>query len=213
MDLRTFNALFTRRQLQTLRRLDSPIRIQEFLDQLAYSTDPIYRSPRRVLDDRRAHCADGALFAAAALRRIGFPPLVTEMKTHNDDVHLLALYKQRRHWGAVSKSNFAGLRFREPIYRTLRELMLSYFEPYFFNLLGEKTLRGYTGPLDLQRFDRLDWMTRDEHLEDILNTLDHVRVYPLITPAMARALHPVDPRAYQAGMLGADLDGIYKPKP
>lgn len=110
-------------------RLSNPSRIQAFLDELAYSTEPIYRCPLRVLRERTAHCFDGALFAAAALRCLGYPPLIVDLLPNGrDDDHLLALYRVDGHWGAVAKSNFVGLRFREPIHRTLRELALSYFE-------------------------------------------------------------------------------------
>jgi len=111
--------------------------------------------------ERRAHCFDGAVFAAAALRKLGFPPLVLELvPNERDDDHLIALYKRDGLWGAVAKSNFVGLRFREPVFRNLRELVLSYFEQ-FFNVAGEKTLRAYTLPLDLTRFDALGWTIQD----------------------------------------------------
>src|SRR5436305_15189891 len=146
--------------------LASPSAVQAFLDSLSYSADPFYRCPRRVIEDRRAHCFDGALFAAAALRRLGHPPRVLEMLAEptRDDTHLLALFKEDGCWGAVAKSNFTGLRFREPIHRTLRELVLSYFED-FFNDAREKTLRGYTLPLSLKPFDRQGWETNDEPLD------------------------------------------------
>jgi hypothetical protein len=138
----------TDHERQTLAGLDSPAAIQAFLDDIPYSTDDFYRCPLRVLRERTAHCFDGALFGAAALRRLGYPPLILDMLAERDDEHLLALYRVDSHWGAVAKSNFAGLRFREPVYRSLRELVMSYFEDYF-NADGEKTLRGYTVPLDL----------------------------------------------------------------
>ena len=108
-----------------------------------------------MLRDRKAHCYDGAVFAAAALARLGYPPLVVNLfpKTRNDDEHLLAVYRQRGAWGAVAKSNFVGLRFREPIYRTLRELVLSYFEHYY-NVAGKKTLWSYTPPVEPGRLRR-----------------------------------------------------------
>jgi hypothetical protein len=132
------------------------------------------------------------------------------LPNERDDDHLLALYKVHGHWGAVAKSNFSGLTFREPIYRTLRELVLSYFEQ-FYNVQREKTLRAYTLPLNLRRFDLYGWMGSDEHLDLIGTRLDQVRTIPLLTPSMRRRLSPVDERSYQAGLLGANWDGLFKP--
>jgi hypothetical protein len=164
-----------------------------------------------VLRDRTGHCFDGALFAAAMLRRIGYPPLILDMIPNDrDDDHLLALYKRDSSWGAVAKSNFSGLRLREPIYRTLRELVLSYFEDYF-NARGEKTLRGYTVPLSLKAFDRLNWMTSDDHLDVIADRLGEIRQITLLTEGMVANLAPVDKRSLQAGLLGVNDAGLYKP--
>src|SRR3990172_4896884 len=114
----------TQKELKVISSLSSPSKIQAFLDDVPYSAEEVYRCPLRVLRDRKAHCFDGALFAAAALRRLGCPPLILDMiPGDRDDDHLLALYKCDDHWGAVAKSNFVGLRFREPVYRTLRELV------------------------------------------------------------------------------------------
>jgi hypothetical protein len=191
--------------------LASPRAVQAFLDSIPYSTDPIYRCPRRVIEDRRAHCFDGALFAAAALRSLGHPPRVLEMLAEptRDDTHLLALFQEDGCWGAVAKSNFAGLRFREPIHRTLRELVLSYFED-FYNDVREKTLRGYTRPLSLKPFDRLGWETSDKPLEAIATHLDRTARFSLLTPRQVTRLSPLDERSYAAGMLGLDRAGLYK---
>jgi len=191
-------------------RLRSVERIQAFLDRIPYSSDPFYRCPRRVLRDRRAHCFDGALFAAAALRALGHPPLLVDLRAVRDDDHVLAVFRRRGCWGAVAKSNFAGLRFREPIHRTLRELALSYFESYY-NVAGEKTLRAYSRPVDLRAFDRLRWTTLDDGLERIAERLDSARHHPLLTGAMVASLAKVDARSYRAGLAGADPAGLYRP--
>jgi hypothetical protein len=191
--------------------LASPRAIQTFLDSIAYSADPIYRCPRRVIADGKAHCFDGALFGAAALRRLGYPPLILEMLAEpmRDDSHLLALFKEDGCWGAVAKSNFVGLRFREPIHRTLRELVVSYFED-FYNDAREKTLRGHTRPLSLQPFDRLGWETNDEPLDAIADRLDAIGRVSLLTPRQVARLSPLDERAHRAGMLGLDRAGLYR---
>jgi hypothetical protein len=204
--------LLSKSEYQVLRGLKTAAKIQAFLDDLEYSTEEIYRCPLRVLRERVAHCYDGALFAAAMLRRIGHPPLILEMLPNTrDDDHLLALFKKEMHWGAVGKSNFVGLRFREPVYRTVRELVMSYFEQ-FYNLEREKTLRGYTAPLNLQPFDRHGWMVKDEPLYWIAEKLDRTRRVRVLTPKMVRNLSLLDPRAYQAGLMGADSKGLFHPR-
>jgi len=207
-----FDQLLNESEYQTITQLNSPYEIQMFLDNLPYSVDNYYRCPLRVLSDRTAHCFDGALFAAAMLRRLAYPPFILDMIPNDrDDDHLLALYKRDGHWGAVAKSNFAGLRFREPIYRSLRELVMSYFEQYY-NIEGEKTLRGYTVPLNLRHFDKFNWMTIDDNLEKIAQRLDEIRRLPIISESMSLNLSPVDQRSYKAGLSGSDEAGLFKPK-
>ena len=191
--------------------LDSPVAIQTFLDGIAYSAEEIYRCPRSVLRDGKGHCYDGAVLAAAALRRIGFPPLIVELLpwVGHDDDHILALFKVDGRWGAVAKSNFVGLRYRDPVYASLRELVMSYFE-VFFNLKREKTLRGYTLPLNLARFDRLRWTTRDETMEEIATGLERSRKVTILTPGMADRLPLLDARSFEAGLLGSDPKGLRK---
>jgi hypothetical protein len=206
-----FEKSLTRHERKTISGLTTPAKIQAFLDDIPYSGEERYRCPLTVLRDSKGHCFDGALFGAAMLRRLGHPPLILDMLPNaRDDDHLLALFRRDGHWGAVAKSNFSGLRFREPIYRTLRELVLSYFEQYF-NAAGEKTLRSYTVPLNLKAFDKLDWMTSDDNLEAIALRLDEIRKVPVLTRRMVANLSPVDQRSYQAGMLGVNEAGLYKP--
>ncbi len=196
---------------QQIKRLTTPAKIQAFLDDIPYSTEERYRSPLTVLRERAGHCFDGALFAAAMLRRLGHAPRILDLLPNTrDDDHVLALFQRDGHWGALAKSNFAGLRYREPVYRTLRELVLSYFEQYY-NIAGEKTLRGYTVPLNLAAYDKVQWMTSDARLDDIGVRLGRIRQVKLLTPRMVAALTPVDARSYQSGMLGTDEAGLYKP--
>lgn len=207
---RPFAGVFTPVELGTLDRLNTPAAVQAFLDETPYSTDHFYRSPRSVMRDRKAHCADGAFFAATALRRHGYTPLVTDLMAWNDDDHLLALYKRDGRWGAVGKSNFTTLRFREPVYRSLRELVMSYFE-FYFNSAGQKTLRSYTVPLDLTTCDDLDWMTRDDCIEECVRRMDAKRRVRLITPQMAAALNRADRLSFEAGMSGTNPAGLFQP--
>ena len=205
-----FGGMLTRSEQRIMVRLTSPAKIQDFLDRTSYSTEDIYRCPLRVLRDRRAHCFDGAVFAAAALRSLGFPPLVLELvPNERDDDHLLALYKRDGLWGAVAKSNFVGLRFREPVFRNLRELVLSYFEQ-FYNVAGEKTLRAYTLPLNLTRFDVLRWTVHDGPMDRVAEELDKRRRISIITDKAVRLLSLADERSRKAGLLGADEAGLFK---
>jgi hypothetical protein len=192
--------------------LNKPDRIQSYLNEVPYSEDEFYRCPLRVLRDRKAHCFDGALFAAMVLRRFGHPSVILELIPNaRDDDHVLALYKYSGFWGAVAQSNFTGLRYREPVYRSLRELVMSYFED-FFNSLGEKTLVGYRGPINLKVFDPLNWMTSDAGLETLSNEMDRYCIHPVISPEMADNLALADERSLRAGLLGANQTGLFKVK-
>ena len=192
-----------------LSRLRTPETLQRFIDDLPYNPGESCRSPRWVMRERRAHCMEGALLAAASLRFHGLGCRVLDMLAVRDDDHVIALYRRHGCWGAVAKSNFSGLRFREPVYRTLRELVMSYFESYF-NELGEKTLRAYSLPVDLARFDAMGWMTTDRDLEPIGDALTAARHVRILTPAMIRSLRKVDRRSYEAGMVGLDRRGLYR---
>jgi hypothetical protein len=192
-----------------LRRLSTPARIQDHLDRLVYRSEDDPGCPRRVMQEGRANCYDGAVFAAAALRRLGHPPRLLDLRADRDDDHVLAIFRVDGHYGAVAKSNFVGLRYREAIHRTLRELVLSYFEDYF-TPDRRKTLRSFSGLLSLAQFDRLRWTFRDEPLRLISDRLDALAHRPVLTPAMARRLAPVDGRSLEGGMVGTLPEGIYR---
>jgi hypothetical protein len=213
MNTDTLEAHLTEAQREKLRSLDTPVKIQAFLDTCPYVAEYDNRCPARVLADQRAHCLDGALFAAAALRRIGFPPLVVDLfpDPGMDDDHVLAIFKLNGRYGSVAKSNFVGLRYHEPVYHSLRELIMSYFEQ-FYNINGIKTLRTHTPPLNLAGFDRLGWEWNDRGADAIEKALLARRRITLVTPEMAAALSPVDELTYKAGLLVANPDGLYKPK-
>ena len=187
--------------LRTLRALKTPARIQKFIDALEYQYADTAGSPQRVLRERKGHCLEGALLAAAALRLNGHPPLVMDLEGVRDDDHVVALYRERGLWGSIAKSNFAGLRFRAPVYRTLRELALSYFEHYY-NLRGERTLRSYSVAVNLERLDGRHWMTSEEDVWCVPELLIAARHYPLFPDKVARALPRLDRRSFEAGMHG-----------
>jgi len=198
-------------ELALVRTLAIPAKIQSFLDATSYSSDHFYRCPLRVLRDRKAHCFDGAVFAAAMLRRIGHPPLILELLPNaRDDDHLLAVFQVDGFWGAVAQSNFSGLRYREPVYRTLRELVMSYFEQ-FYNILHEKTLRGYGWPMNLSKYDLLGWEINDAPLDRIADDLDSQRHFALLTSQQEANLSLLDERSAKAGLNGSIDAGLWKP--
>ena len=198
-------------EIKLLKKLNNPDKIQGFLDSLDYNPNYACRSPRWVMRKRSAHCFEGALFAAAALQYIGYKPLIVDMKAVEDDDHVIAVFKVDDHWGAVAKSNFTSLRFREPVYRSLRELMMSYFD-FFFNIYGYKSLRSYSLPFDLTRFDHRRWQTTDEDLEYIGDKIESLNHFPLVTKKMIRNLSTASDTMMKAGMLGSNEAGLFKPK-
>lgn len=158
-----------------------------------------------------AHCFEGALYAAAALRFLGYLPLIVDLTAHNDDDHVIAVYKINGFWGAVAKSNTTLLRFREPVYRGLRELVMSYFEMYF-NTKGDKSLMQYSLPVNLERFDRRGWMTAEEDLDYIGDYLFSIRHIDIVPEAQRKLLSPADREVLKACFLGSLPSGLYKPK-
>ncbi len=209
--LTEFTASLSATERKLIQGLNSPQRIQTFLDETPYSTEPIYRGPLRVLRDRKAHCFDGACFAALCLVKLGHAPLLIDLLPWDDDDHVIALFKRGACFGAVAKSNIVGLRYREPVYRSLRELVMSYFEPYY-NLAHVRSLRGYTRPLNLKRFDKLSWGIRDEAMDAIANGLDGQQKVKLFTAAQVRAFTKIDLITYKAHLAIADPKGLYQPK-
>ncbi|MFH1810704.1 MAG: hypothetical protein ABIJ09_18320 [Pseudomonadota bacterium] len=202
---------WTAAERKVLDRLTSPAAIQDFLDATPYSADPIYRCPRSVLRDRKAHCFDGALIAAAALQRLGHQPRLVDLRAFRDDDHVLAVFQKDGLWGAIAKSNFVGLRYREPIHRDLRELALSYVESYY-NMEGVKSLREYSVPLDLRRHEALNWCFDDAAMDVLAERLDSIRHFKVFSPAQLRRLRPMDRRSFDAGMVGTDPAGVYDPR-
>lgn len=192
---------FTPAELRKLRSLKTPYGIQRLLDDMPYHLEDTAWSPRRVLHENTSHCFEGAVFAAAALRVNGFPPLLLDLEAEQDTDHVLALYRVDGHWGVVAKSNYAGCRYREPVYRSLRELAMSFFNLYF-NLRKERTLRTFSRPVNLARFDHLHWMTTDQPVWFIANYLCDIFHYKLLWPSMIKRLHRLDERLFQAECWG-----------
>jgi hypothetical protein len=199
---------FNGRERGILKRLKTPEKVQRYLDeQIGYNKEPggaTCRSPRRVLRDSIAHCMEGALFGAAALAFHGHPPLLLDLEAVRDDDHVLAVFRAHGCWGAIAKSNYSGLRFREPVYRNLRELVMSYFEHYY-NPTGEKTLRRYSRTVNLTRFDRIDWMIAEEDVWAIPEYLVEISHTSILRKGIDRRLNRMDAKLLAAGHVGAEL--------
>ncbi len=207
-----FMQKLTADERELIQSLDSPFKIQYFLDSVQYPSGPRNRSVLSVLQDRKAHCLDGGLFGAAMLSLIGHPAVIVDIlpEPGTDDDHVLAIYRVEGYWGAVAKSNFLGLRFREPVYKNLRELVMSYFEQYY-NIDGKKTLRGYTRPIALSAYDRYFWMVNDEGVDIIEKKLYKMSSIPIIPASIIQRLNPADKATYESGLSISNPDGLYKP--
>lgn len=202
---------WTKEETEFLKTFSDPNEIQGFLDSIDYNPNYECRSPRHVIRKRSAHCFEGALFAAAALEYIGHKPLIVDMKAYNDDDHVIAVFSENGKWGAVAKSNFTTLRYREPVYRTFRELIMSYFD-FYFNTDGDKSLRAYSTPLNLSIYNNRNWKTTEEDLEYIGDKLEKLRHYPVINGKEIGKLKRASETMMKAGMLGSNAAGLFKPK-
>ena len=193
----------TKAEFAVLRRLNTPRKIQAFVYDLKQNFEPdgdTCRSVREVLRTRRAHCIEGAILAAAALWVHGEPPLLLDMRAKRDYDHVVALFRRRGRWGAISKTNGVFLRWRDPVYRTLRELAMSYFHEYC-NRREHKTLREYSVPFDLRRVDPELWASGTSHAWEVAETLDDLRHFALVNGHLLRDVARRDPFERRAGRL------------
>ena len=194
---------FSKEEWTLLKSLRTPAMIQDWLNAIPFNTDPGEgcHSPRVVMRTKKAHCLEGAMFAAAALRVHGHPPLILDLEASGEDEdHVVAIFQQHGCWGAISKTNHAVLRYREPVYKTIRELAMSYFHEYFLQVDGRKTLRAFA-KVDLSRFDKYEWMTAEEdpwYIVEHLWDIDHT---PLITKPQIKTLRPAEKIEREAGAI------------
>lgn len=194
-------AHWTPAEIKKLKSLKNPEGIQKFLDAMPYHLADTAWSPRTVLQENSSHCLEGSIFAAAALKILGYPPLIWDLEAENDTDHVIAIYQKDGHWGAIAKSNYTGCRGREPVYRSLRELAMSYFHIYF-NMRRERTLRNFSQPVNLNRFDKQNWMTTTKPVWFIVDHLLKISHTPLFNKKQIRGFAKVDDRTYQAECLG-----------
>lgn len=203
--------LFTKNEIALFKQFKNPYDIQVYLNNIRYNPEHRTNSPKLVIQKNAANCFEGALFAACALRMMGYKPMIVDMIAHNDDDHVIAVFKQNNFFGAVAKSNTTMLRFREPVYRTVRELVMSYFD-FYFNTIGEKSLRSYSNPVNLSRFDKFNWMTTNENLDFIGDYLWGIYHNKILTQKLIRGLNPADKDIVNLCFAGSIDEGLYKPK-
>jgi hypothetical protein len=209
INIADFESCLSSRLLKEFRALDSPMAIQAYLERIPYIAEELDRSPLQVMTDRQAHCLDGGIFAALVLAHLGQRPLILDLvpEPGKDDDHVLALFKNNGKWGCIAKSNYAFLRFREPVYRDLRELVMTYFECYT-STEKKKTLRGYTRPNDLSSFPP-EWMWSESGVAEISQRLYSRKPISLITESDANFLSLADERFYQANTLGTNFEWAF----
>ena len=178
-------------EVAVLRRLNTPQKIQRFVTAVPINEEPdgeTVLSVREVLRQNRAHCIEGALVAACALWILGEPPLVMHLDAATTDYpHVVCLFRRNGCWGAISKTNHLPLRFRDPVYRTLRELSMSYFHEYC-DRGSRQTLRSYSRAFDLRRVEPALWVTNRESCWEVHDRLAESRHYDLVSRGQARLL-------------------------
>jgi len=197
------NLGLTKEELRVLRKLKTPIKIQDFLDTFPFNHEEdgeTYRAPRYALKSGKLHCLEGTLLAGLALWLNGQEPLLMDLKAPGDQDHVVTLYRYNGHWGAISKTNHAVLRFRDPVYKTLRELALSYFHEYFDNKTGKKMLISYSKPLNLKKLN-INWVTTEENLDKLAQQMDDLPHYRLYPPKNRQFIRPADKMERQAGAI------------
>jgi hypothetical protein len=194
---------FTKKEKELLRKLDTPVKVQDFLNGLKFNFEKkgeTLKSPVMVLRTKSAHCIEGAILGAYILSLHGFPPLVLHLEaTKGDFDHVIAPFRQDGLWGALSKTNHAVLRYREPIYKNIHELVMSYFHEYFLDN-GKKTLRKYSRPLNLNVFEK-NWMLEDGDLWGIDEELDKIKHYEIMPKSHIKKLRKADKVEVRAGKI------------
>jgi hypothetical protein len=204
-----FESLLPKIFRQKIRKIKTPFDVQEFLFSMPYNAEERDRSPLNVVLDQQCHCLDGGFLATILLWKLGFKPLILDLTPAPalDDDHVLALYQLEGRWGAVAKSNFVQLGFREPVFKNPRELAMSYFE-HFINTHKQKTLRGYTRPMDLSALDST-WMWDESEANRLYKKFYSRKPIPLITKSMAKRLNPVREKVFEAETIGTDMSWVF----
>ncbi len=204
--------MFTKEEIKIYKKLKTPAKIQDFINSLKTNFelkgDTCY-SPRKVLKHKKAHCVEAAVLAASILKFHGYPPLIIDLEATKDDYdHVLAVFKKDGFWGAITKANHACLRYREPVYKNIRELAMSCFHEYFLNKNGKKTLRKYSIPVNLNRFNKLNWETSEEDIWFVPEYLCDVKHFNILTKKQIRGLRKVDKIEIDSGKIVIEKDPL-----
>jgi hypothetical protein len=199
---------YSKDEIKLFRKLSSPKKIQDYVNSLRFNfrKDGIFSSPRVVVRNKKADCLEGALLASAILEFYGYKPLILDLRSATkpfDYDHIVALFRQYKCFGAISKTNHAVLRYREPVYKTVRELVMSYFHEYFLED-GRKTLREYSKPFDLSTIKHIDWRTTESNLWEIHEILDKIKHYPILSKKQIINLRKADKIELLAGKIVED---------
>jgi hypothetical protein len=203
------NYPWLKNEIKLLKKLNTPQKISTFLANIKYKvTDGCY-SPRLVMKHKEAHCFDGAFFAAAAMEFHGFKPLIIDLWAQDDDEHLLCVYQQQGLWGSIAKSNTSLLLERSPVYQSVRELVMSYFDMYF-NYYGKLGLYAYSKPINLNLFNKFDWRGTDQNLEFLSELIDQQTHYEIIDPKKLKKMPKVNDVIKKACFLNSNLAGVKK---
>jgi len=193
-----------KKELIILKKLNTPSKIQDFIEELEINFEKngdTCSSPRKVLSTRKAHCIEAAILAAAALKINGYPPLLVDLTANKKDFdHVIAVFKKNNCWGAISKSNRGVLKYRDPIFKSIRELVMSYFNEYFLDD-GKKTLRSYTMPVNLNRFDKFNWMTSEEDIWFIPEYLAETKHFSILSKKQIFSLRKAEPIEVHVGKI------------
>lgn len=193
-----------------LKSLNTPEKIQNYLDDLRYNAEGGIASARFVIQKQSAHCLEGAFLASAALDFHGHKPLVVSLVGHDDDHHAIVVYKGKHGWGSMSKSNTTLLRGRDPVYRSIRELVMSYFD-FYFNIDGFKSLYAYSNPINLNQFRKWDWRIGEDDLNDLGIAITNKTHFEIISTRELRRLPKAKKFLHDACFLGADMNGVFHP--
>jgi len=204
---------WTKTEIEFLKSFQSPWAIQGFLDSLIYNDEECCCSPRKVLLRNKAHCAEGAYTAASILRFMGYSPRIVDLRAINDDDHLITVYQygKEKKWGSLAKSNTTVLRSRDPVFKTLRELVMSYYQ-FYFNTNGEKSLISYSNPLLLTRFDSRAWEITEEDLDYIGQYIDKIFHHPILTADEKKIFPYASKDIVEACFMGAIENGLFRPE-
>jgi len=195
---------FTKKEIALIKKINTPAKVQDFLNSLRFNFEKdgreTIKSPIRVLREKNAHCLEGAILGAYVLSLHGHKPLILHLQTTKGDFdHIIALFKEDGLWGALSKTNHGVLRYREPVYKNIRELVMSYFHEYFLDD-GKKTLRRYSKPLNLNVFEK-NWMLEEKDLWDIDEELDRIKHYDIAPKKVFKKLRKADKIEIEMGKI------------